>query len=489
MPKDVVLGEGRMGEALLQAYPGQYRDAASESNNFDASAINIGQPGADCGRPMAVGDPDMPMNDLQEREIPGVGKVVVPVSPYDVQIPAPPRLPAGPPVMRYNVDRSTSLVPSMRGLNSVTNYPQDMASISPFPQDIAGVTNYPQDIAGLGETESEKSAMREYYNAMFVRGLEIAENVKAVADQWAAMQSIKATSKQNATNLILQGVPGQDDAMVGTYLAPALAKIDDLFLDPEDKLMDMAALQGWIEGNLTANVVPTMQKIQVSLGLGYVGSSKAEGILASVGMGRPAANLYAENWLLTVFEAVSTYLRTVAPQLMAAKTDMARQAKMAGIVQNEINKSAPEMMAKLGMTQDEVNQAMKQIGLGNPIVFLVVLAVVLAIGMTAAGAAAVYYRGVAKAACDVGVAGVKKIDAAWRAEYQTLLDKATSGASPEELNATAEGAGQRMTVLTNAVANDIRNAKPGDLGIGAYLVTGALVLAGAVIAGKYFGFI
>jgi hypothetical protein len=74
-------------------------------------------------------------------------------------------------------------------------------------------------------------------------------------------------------------------------------------------------------------------------------------------------------------------------------------------------------------------------------------------------------------------------------EYQTLLDKAKAGASAEELNATAAQAGQRMTVLTDSVANDIRNAKPGDLGVGTYLVTGALVVGAAVIIGKYFGII
>jgi hypothetical protein len=46
-----------------------------------------------------------------------------------------------------------------------------------------------------------------------------------------------------------------------------------------------------------------------------------------------------------------------------------------------------------------------------------------------------------------------------------------------------------MTVLTDSVANDIRNAKPGDLGIGTYLVTGALVVGAAVVIGKYFGII
>jgi len=329
--------------------------------------------------------------------------------------------------------------------------------------------------------------MREYYSAMLARGLEIAENVKGVADQWATMQAMKAEARQRSTELVLQGIPGQNDETVGAYLAPALAKIDNLFLDAEDKLMDMAALQGWMEQNLTANVIPTMQSIQSSLGIGYIESSKAESILASVGAGRPAANMLAENWLLSAFSGVAAYLDQVAPGLTAAKVNIARQQRMAAIVQNEINKAAPAMMAKLGMTQDEVNQAMKQIGLGNPVVFLVVLAVVLAIGMTAAGAAAIYYRGVAKSACDVGLAGVAKIDAAWRAEYQTLLDKAKAGASTEELNATASAAGQRMTTLTDSVANDIRNAKPGDLGIATYLVTGVVVVGAAAIIGKYFG--
>lgn len=140
MPTDVVLGEGRMGEALLQAYPGQYRDAASESNAFDASSINIGQPGAYAGRPMAVGDPDLPANEMEERLIPGVGVVVVPKPSFgtviqiptakqpkkgkkedglirlykdtrpDVQIPFPPALRPAPPVMRYmpqGVDRKS----------------------------------------------------------------------------------------------------------------------------------------------------------------------------------------------------------------------------------------------------------------------------------------------------------------------------------------------------------------------------------------------
>ena len=520
MPKDVVLGEGRMGEALLQAYPGQYRDSASESAAFDASTINLGQPGAYCGRPMAVGDPDMPAHDMRLIDIPGVGQVVAPEGeimtavesdplrpspiqlvevsktrkPYgrhknpglinlytkpsrDVVIPRPPKLPGGPPVMRYKP----------QGVGSISPYPQDMASISPFPQDMAGVTDYPQDIAGLGETDAEKVAMREYYSAMLARGLEIAENVKGVADQWATMQAMKAEARQRSTELVLQGIPGQNDETVGAYLAPALAKIDNLFLDAEDKLMDMAALQGWMEQNLTANVIPTMQSIQSSLGIGYIESSKAESILASVGAGRPAANMLAENWLLSAFSGVAAYLDQVAPGLTAAKVNIARQQRMAVIVQNEINKAAPAMMAKLGMTQDEVNQAMKQIGLGNPVVFLVVLAVVLAIGMTAAGAAAIYYRGVAKSACDVGLAGVAKIDAAWRAEYQTLLDKAKAGASTEELNATASAAGQRMTTLTDSVANDIRNAKPGDLGIATYLVTGVVVVGAAAIIGKYFG--
>jgi len=516
MPKDVVLGEGRMGEALLQAYPGQYRDAASESNPFDASTINVGQPGADCGRPMAVGDPDMPANEMEERLIPGVGVVVLPKPSFgtviqiptakqpkkgnkndgliklyknirpDVQIPSPPALRPAPPVMRYVPQQYATPVTAMSGVGSISPFPQDLASISPFPQDIAGVTDYPQDIAGLGETDAEKSAMREYYGAMLARGLEIAESIKGVADQWAIMQAMKSEAKQRSTNLILQGIPGQDDATVGTYLAPALAKIDDLFLEPEDKLMDMAALQGWMEQNLTANVIPTMQSIQSSLGIGYIESSKAESILASVGAGRPAPNMLAENWLLSTFSGVSTYLDGMAPGLTAAKVNIARQQRMAAIIQNEINRAAPEMMARLGMTQDEVDQAMKQIGLGNPVVFLVVLAVILAIGMTAAGAAAIYYRGVAKAACDVGLAGVKKIDAAWRAEYQTLLDKAKSGASTEELNATASAAGQRMTTLTDAVANDIRNAKPGDLGVGTYLVTGVIAVGAAYVLGKYF---
>lgn len=526
MPKDVVLGEGRMGEALLQAYPGQYRDSA-ESAAFDASTINLGQPGASCGRPMAVGDPDMPAHDMRLIDIPGVGQVVAPegavmtavesdpfrpepllvkvsetrkngryknpglINLYkkpsrDVVIPRPPKLPPGPPVMRYLPQRGGAQAVLMRGVGSISPFPQDLASISPFPQDMAGVTDYPQDIAGLGETDAEKSAMREYYSAMLVRGLEIAENVKGVADQWATMQAMKAEAKQNSTNLILQGIPGQDDETVGALLSPALNKIDDLFLDAEDKLMDMAALQGWMEGNLTANVIPTMQKIQSSLGIGYIESSKAESILASVGAGRPAPNMLAENWLLSAFSSVSTYLDGMAPGLMAAKVNIARQQKMAAIVQNEINKAAPAMMAQLGMTQEEVNQAMKQIGLGNPVVFLVVLAVVLAIGMTAAGAAAIYYRGVAKSACDVGLAGVKKIDAAWRAEYQTLLDKAKAGASTEELNATASAAGQRMTTLTDSVANDIRNAKPGDLGLGSYIVTGLIAVGAAFAIGKYF---
>jgi hypothetical protein len=483
MPKDVTLGEGRMGEALLQAYPGQYRDAASESSVFNTSAVHLAQPGAYAGHPMAVGDPDMPANQFVEQYVPGVGKVAIKVpvghtvkptpiphlyqQPYqDVKIPAPPKLSQGPPVMRYKKQANPApTVPWMRGVGSITPYPQD--------------------VAGLGETEAEKQAMRDYYYAMLDRGLEVAEKVKAVADEWARMQETMQQEKQRVTETILQAIPGQDDEMIGNNLQPALDKIDNLFLEPEDKLMDMAALQGWIEINLSSNVVPTMEKIRTALGLGFMDSPKAVEILSSVGLGRPAANYYAENWLLSTWSEVSAYLSKVAPQLAKAKSDLARQKKMAAIVQGEINKSAPEMMARLGITQAEIDQAMKQIGLGNPIVFLVVIAVVLAIGMTAAGAAAVYYHGLAKAAADEGLAGVQKIDTAWREEYQKLLTMAKEGASQDDMNVASAQAGSRMTALTDQVADNIRKAKPSDFGLGSGLLVGALVVAGVIVLAKF----
>lgn len=75
MPQDVPLGQGYSGDALLAAFPGQYRDEAPRSTN--PSNYLPQPPGAASGRP-SYSDPDAGRR-LALVEMPGVGQVVVPV--------------------------------------------------------------------------------------------------------------------------------------------------------------------------------------------------------------------------------------------------------------------------------------------------------------------------------------------------------------------------------------------------------------------------
>lgn len=75
MPQDVPLGQGYLGDALLHAFPGQYRGEAPAQTN---PATYLPQPpGAASGRPSYT-DPDQG-RQLALVEMPGVGQVVVPV--------------------------------------------------------------------------------------------------------------------------------------------------------------------------------------------------------------------------------------------------------------------------------------------------------------------------------------------------------------------------------------------------------------------------
>lgn len=75
MPQDVPLGQGYSGDALLSAFPGQYRDEARPQVN--PSTYLPQPPGAASGRP-SYADPDNG-RALRLIEMPGVGQVVVPV--------------------------------------------------------------------------------------------------------------------------------------------------------------------------------------------------------------------------------------------------------------------------------------------------------------------------------------------------------------------------------------------------------------------------
>jgi hypothetical protein len=75
MPQDVPMGQGYMGDALLAAFPGQYRGG----DPAPTSPVNYlpQPPGAAAGRP-SYSDPDSGRR-LALVEMPGVGQVVVPV--------------------------------------------------------------------------------------------------------------------------------------------------------------------------------------------------------------------------------------------------------------------------------------------------------------------------------------------------------------------------------------------------------------------------
>ena len=74
MPQDVPMGQGYMGDALLAAFPGQYRDESPRSN----PVTYLPQPpGAAAGTPTYT-DPDSG-RQLKLITMPGVGQVVVPV--------------------------------------------------------------------------------------------------------------------------------------------------------------------------------------------------------------------------------------------------------------------------------------------------------------------------------------------------------------------------------------------------------------------------
>jgi hypothetical protein len=75
MPQDVPMGQGYMGDALLAAFPGQYR--ASEPQPTNPVTYLPQPPGAAAGRPSYT-DPDQGRT-LKLVTMPGVGQVVVPV--------------------------------------------------------------------------------------------------------------------------------------------------------------------------------------------------------------------------------------------------------------------------------------------------------------------------------------------------------------------------------------------------------------------------
>jgi hypothetical protein len=352
---------------------------------------------------------------------------------------------------------------------------------------------------------------------MCKRGFEIAENLKSVADRWLEMQTAKQTAIARITKMASESVPPSTGLtpvdtifwlrnlaeVYGTRLAPAVGQINDLFREPESKLMDLAAMQGFLEDSLRVQVLPTLEKIRTEIGIGHCDSDKPLKILKSIGQAPPSFKMYPENMLMKVWADVSMYVEHIAPHLGQAKANMARRQKMAGIIRKEIEKNAPAMMEKLGITQDEMNTALHQVGLGSPAAPLVVLIVVLAIGMTAASAAAIYYNGVAKAAADKGIEGVQKIDSAWRAEYEALLKKAKDNSeviaaetdptkretlaqqAQMEMDSDAAAIGQKMSKLTYEVSKDIAEAKPAGLDIGSLAIP-ALVVGAAVAATQIF---
>lgn len=77
MPQDVPLGAGYVGDALLAAFPGQYRQADPQASPVNPSNYLALPPGAASGRP-AYTDPDHG-RQLTLVNMPGVGQVVVPV--------------------------------------------------------------------------------------------------------------------------------------------------------------------------------------------------------------------------------------------------------------------------------------------------------------------------------------------------------------------------------------------------------------------------
>jgi hypothetical protein len=85
MPQDVPMGQGYMGDALLAAFPGQYRGG----DPAPTSPVNYlpQPPGAASGRPSYT-DPDAGRR-LALVEMPGVGQVVVPVEHTMAQVVVP----------------------------------------------------------------------------------------------------------------------------------------------------------------------------------------------------------------------------------------------------------------------------------------------------------------------------------------------------------------------------------------------------------------
>lgn len=157
MPTDVALGQGYLGDALLRAFPNQYRDAAGTAV-FDPQSYQTYVPGAASGQPRAT-DPDRG-RPMVLRDVPGLGPVMVPAGQQTGQRP--------------------------------------MGQVSPASHDMAQVVGVPHAMANW--QGSSFAGQGDWYGSMFGFG------------DWET--AVKEAIAQDELNLVNSAVRGLADKLV-----------------------------------------------------------------------------------------------------------------------------------------------------------------------------------------------------------------------------------------------------------------------------------
>lgn len=386
--------------------------------------------------------------------------------------------------------------------------------------------------SGLGATQirrrtsdpvpkSEAQKAQDYYWAMKNRGLEIASRQLDIVRKWVEIQEMKKKAIEDLKTQVAKSLPSASAKngvsglgffpgpiinwirqIMGIYtevLGPAVKSINDLFAPAEEKLRMSAAMFGWLEGRFSTNVVPMMNKIREDQKIGDYWDSWALKILNATGRPKPPYNMKASSWGLSAFSAVSDYMKANAPELYEAKNNTVLANKAGEILKRAIDKAS--VANELGVPIDQVDDAMKQIGLG--ITGLeIVLIVALVAALTAGAAAVLYYKGKADAVAKVGQEEIDRITALSQQQLNDLKKKSQAIVSnvaaiqdpaerqkaADQANAAIEqDAKQASAKIQQAAAESkkkIEEAKPpGPLAaFGKYLIPGAAVLSIVALA-------
>lgn len=359
----------------------------------------------------------------------------------------------------------------------------------------------------LGQTEEDQK-LTDYYWSMRARGLEVAQNVADLADQWVEIQGIKQSAKDDLAAIAASAMPPAPIFGIGGAVAvmaqmasiytksfkPAVDQANSLFDGHEERMRMATATFGWLQNNMIGVAASQMDAVRIKVGFADYADTEALDFIRTYSPDVAQDPASAGTWVVRMMRAASNYMGAIAPDLKPSLVDAVRIQAAKSVLLDTLDKSG--IAEKFGIPLGAVDQALKDVGLGEPItIALIIVGIALLI---AAGAVvyAVTQNGAAAAA--VGKNEIDRMKAVALEEVAKIRADAAAivtavAAEPDvnkrnqlskdglaSLGQTADDAARKITAQADAAKKNIDAARQSfDFSI--LLWGGGAALAGFVL--------